>query len=304
MTSIHRLVLPALLAAAGSAHAAEVPIGDFFKDPEFKNVSVSPTGEYITVSVPQGDRTVLAAFRVSDMALVGKWDYGEKKHIDAVTWVNDERFFMYVSRKLGRFDFHVGTPDVYASNVDGTKRMDVPNGGTYAIRAITPEDPSNIVVERSSGLGDTVLSKLNVYNGQIRTMATVAIFDADFVVTDDGEPMYAHGTQKDLTEVTMRRDGDNRWTTIHTSNASGSEQVPVRMHSDGKRVVFEVSDAGEPRRVVLMDPATGESEPLSSNPNVESTNFLPSSSRCATPTACRRTTSSTRPIPSRSPTPG
>ena len=279
MTSIHRLALPVLLAAAGSAQAVEVPIGDFFKDPEFKNVSLSPTGEYITVSVPQGDRTVLAAFRVADMQLVGKWDYGEKKHIDAVTWVNDERFFMYVSRKLGRFDFHVGTPDVYASNVDGTKRMDVPNGGTYAIRALTPDDPSNIVVERSSGLGDTVLSKLNVYNGQIRTMATVPIFDADFVVSEEGEPMFAHGTQKDLTQVTMRRAGDNKWTTIHTSNDSGSEQVPRRMAADGKRVVFEVSRAGEPMQVVLMDPATGESEPLSSNPNVESTSFLPSSDR-------------------------
>ena len=35
MTSIRRLALPVLLAAAGSAHAAEVPVGDFFKDPEW-----------------------------------------------------------------------------------------------------------------------------------------------------------------------------------------------------------------------------------------------------------------------------
>src|SRR5688500_20215208 len=158
----YTVVLVVMLAALGMrAEAREVPVADFFKDPEFKNVSLSPSGEYITVSVPQGDRTVLAAFRVSDMRLVGKWDYGEKKHIDAVTWVNDERFFMFVSRKLGRFDFHVGTPDVYASNVDGTQRIAVPNGGTDAIRAITPDDPSDIVVERSSALGDTVLPQRN-----------------------------------------------------------------------------------------------------------------------------------------------
>lgn len=278
MTMLHRLALPLLLAAAGSAHATEVPIGDFFKDPEFKNVSLSPSGEYITVSVPQGDRTVLAAFRVSDMKLIGKWDYGEKKHIDSVVWVNDDRFFMFVSRKLGRFDFHVGTPDVYASNVDGTQRMDVPNGGTYAIRAITPEDPSNIVVERASGLGDTVLSKLNVYNGQVRTIATVPIFNADFVVSDDGQPMYAHGTQEDLTEVTMRRDGD-RWTTVHRTNEAGSEHRPVRMDADGKRVIVEVSDEGEAPRVVAVEPGSGDGELLSRNPNVAPDSYLPSSDR-------------------------
>jgi dipeptidyl aminopeptidase/acylaminoacyl peptidase len=278
MTMIHRLVLP-LLFAAGTAHAAEVPIGDFFKDPEFKNVSLSPSGEYITVSVPQGDRTVLAAFRVSDMKLIGKWDYGEKKHIDSVVWVNDDRFFMFVSRKLGRFDFHVGTPDVYASNVDGTQRMDVPNGGTYEIRAITPEDPSNIIVQRPSGLGDTVLSKLNVYNAQVRTIATVPIFSADFVVSDDGEPMYAHGTQEDTTEVTMRRDGDNRWTTVHRTNEAGSEHRPIRMDADGKRVIVEVSDAGEAPRVVAVEPGKGDAELLSRNPNVTPDAYLPSSDR-------------------------
>jgi hypothetical protein len=84
------------------ARAERLPVGDFFKDPEFTSVSLSPTGEYITVSKPEGDRTLLAAFRVKDMKLVGKWDYGKNRHIDRVRWVNDERFFMFVSLKLGK----------------------------------------------------------------------------------------------------------------------------------------------------------------------------------------------------------
>ncbi|MCX7032425.1 MAG: hypothetical protein NT046_00410, partial [Arenimonas sp.] len=74
MKFVRRLILPLLLAAGAPVQAVEVPVGDFFKDPEFTSVSLSPTGEYITVSMPQADRTVLAAFRVSDMKLVGKWD--------------------------------------------------------------------------------------------------------------------------------------------------------------------------------------------------------------------------------------
>src|SRR5690606_16759708 len=104
MSKIVCALLLAWLAASGPL-SAKVPIEDLFKDPEFSSVSLSPTGEYITVSIPQGDRTVLAAFRVSDMSLVGKWDYGANRHIDRVRWVNDSRFFMYVSRKVGRYDF-------------------------------------------------------------------------------------------------------------------------------------------------------------------------------------------------------
>ena len=121
MTFIRNLLLSVLLfaAATASAQAPKVAIGDFFKDPEFTSVSLSPTGEFLTVSVPQGDRTVLAAFKVSDMSLVGKWDYGEKRHIDRVRWVNDRRFVMYVTRKVGRFDARIGTADLYATDVDG-----------------------------------------------------------------------------------------------------------------------------------------------------------------------------------------
>src|SRR5215216_6378086 len=99
-TTMSFRVLFALLLwiTAPLVQAERLPVETFFKDPEFTSVSLSPTGEYITVSVPQGDRTVLAAFKVDGMRLVGKWDYGAMRHIDRVSWVNDERFFLFVSK--------------------------------------------------------------------------------------------------------------------------------------------------------------------------------------------------------------
>ena len=63
---------PLAIPATVLAKPPQLPIGDFFKDPEFTSVSLSPSGKYVTVSVPQGDRTVLAAFEVDGMKLVGK----------------------------------------------------------------------------------------------------------------------------------------------------------------------------------------------------------------------------------------
>jgi dipeptidyl aminopeptidase/acylaminoacyl peptidase len=265
-----------LLSMAAAVQAVEVPLGDFFKDPEFTSVSLSPSGEYITVSVPQGDRTVLAAFRVADMKLVGKWDYGEKKHIDRVRWVNDERFFMFVSRKVGRFDARVGTPDVYASNVDGTKRADIPNGGFYQIVDMLWDDPKHILVARS--IDSAYLSRMNVYDGEVRTVATAPIRFGTFVLDHDGEVRYAVGQEENNDSVTLRRNGDS-WVTLHRSEMGGSTRMPMGFDADNKRVIFQVSDKGEPARTVLSDPsADGAADALlSANPNVEATGWLSSS---------------------------
>ena len=267
-------MLLALLPA--TAGAREVPVGDFFKDPEFSNVSLSPTGEYITVSVPQEDRTLLAAFRVSDMKLIGKWDYGSMRHIDRVMWVNDERFFMYVSRKVGRFDFRIGTPDVYASNVDGTKRTDIPNGGLYQLVDKLKQDPRRIMVSRS--IDSAYLFTMDVHDGETRTVATAPIRFGSFMVDSTGAVRYAMGMEENRDSVTLRRNEDGKgWTEIHRAPMGGAVRDPIGFDASDKKVWFKVSQDGEPEQIVLVDPETNASSPVSSNPNVVPDSYLGSS---------------------------
>ena len=268
------LLLAATAPLSVAVAADQVPVGDFFKDPEFTSVSLSPTGEYITVSKPQGDRTVLAAFRVADMELVGKWDYGEKKHIDRVLWVNDNRFLMFVSLKLGRFDFRVGTPDVYASNVDGTQRADMPNLGVYDVVDLTWDDPRTILVQRS--VESAFLSKYDIYNGRVTTVATAPVRFGNFVLDNEGKVRYVVGQEEDTTGVTMRRDGE-RWVPIHQTEMGGDVLTPVMFSKDNRQVFFEASEKGGPAALVLMDPETGKQVPVVSNPNVESDAYVLSS---------------------------
>lgn len=264
-----------LLATGGVASAERLPVGTFFKDPEFTSVSLSPTGEYITVSKPVGDRTLLAAFRVADMKLVGKWDYGANRHIDRVRWVNDERFLMYVSRKIGRFDFRVGTPDVSASNVDGTKRIDIPNGGFYDIVDMIWHDPENILVQRS--VDSAFLFKMDVYTGRTRTVATAPLRFGGFVVDHAQNVRYAVGQAEDRTSISLRRDGDN-WVEIHRDAMGGTVRTPLGFAADNKRVLFAISDEGEPSRLVIRDPESGaDDQLLVRNANVEPSSLLVSS---------------------------
>lgn len=270
-----KLVAFVLLLVAGPS-LATVPVADFFKDPEFSNVSLSPTGEYITVSVPQADRTVLAAFRVSDMGLVGKWDFGARRHVDRVRWVNDQRFFMYVSEKLGRYDFRVGTPDVHASNVDGSQRRVIPNGGTYQIVSTLPDEPNQILVSRS--VDSAYLFSMDVRDGRISNVASSPLRMGGFVVDHDGNVRYGYGQSRDNESITLRREG-NDWVEIHRDAMGGARRIPLMMASDNQRVLFAVSDDGTPARLVLRDPASGDETPVSHNPNVEASDWLVSSDR-------------------------
>lgn len=260
-----------LLLVGGTAAADEVPMGDFFKDPEFTSVTLSPTGEYMSVSVPRGDRTVLAMFNVADMELLNIWDYGAKNHIDHVVWVNDERFFMYVTKKVGKFDTRVGMADVYASNVDGTGRTDIVHGGTYRIVDTTRHDPDNILVSRS--IESAYLFKMDVDDGRTVKIATAPLRYGTFLVDNTGELRYAMGQDDDTNLVTLRRDGDD-WTEVHRAPMGGDVRRPLGFAADQKHVYVMVSHEGAPARIVLVDPETGSERELSGNPNVDPVDVL------------------------------
>lgn len=262
-----------VLVLVGSA-SAKVPIVDLFKDPEFSSVSLSPTGEYIVVSVPQADRTVLAAFQVSDMKLIGKWDYGRQYHAERVRWVNDRRFFAYVTRKLGRYDFRVGTADVYASDVDGKRRVTVPNGGTYQIVDMLEMEPDHILVQRS--IDSAFLFKMDVNTGAVRTMATAPVRFGSFLVDHAGQLRYVVGIEENQDTVTMRRVGDE-WEEIHRASMGSSRLLPQGFDPGNKLVYTQISEDGEPAKLYAVDAETEARTLLSGNENVEASGYLYSS---------------------------
>lgn len=273
MKMISRLVLLLVLFPLLSA-AREVPIEDFFKDPEFTAVSLSPDGKHMAVSVPQADRTVLAVVRVSDNGLVGKWDFGPDRHFRQVTWANNERLLFFVSFKTGRFDFETAKGDLYASNIDGTKRIDIKGGNNYRFVDLTPEDPQTILVERS--VENAFLFKLNVYNGNVTTVATAPVEQGTFLVDHERKPRFVAGEMNDGRNVTYRRDGE-KWTLVHESPRNGASYFPLGFAGDNRHAYLAKGEEGKPEAIVLLDTETREEKELSRNGTVDPSSLLWSS---------------------------
>lgn len=258
------------------AVAREVPIQDFFKDAEFTAVGLSPDGKHIAVSVPQADRTVLAVLRVSDQGVVGKWDFGPDRHFRQVTWANNERLLFFVSFKTGKFDFETAKGDLYASNIDGTKRIDIPNGNFYSFVNLTPEDPSTILVQRS--IDSAYLFKLNVYTGKTTTVASAPVEQGRFLVDHDRNPRFVYGEMNDGRNVTYRRDGE-KWTLVHESERNGATYRPLGFAGDNKNVYMAKGVEGKPESTVLLNMDTRAEKEISSNGTVSPSGYLWSSDR-------------------------
>ncbi len=256
--------------------AREVPIQDFFKDPEFNAISLSPDGKHIALSVPQADRTVLAVVRIADNVVIGKWDYGADRHFREVTWANNERLLFTVTVKTGAFDFEKPTGDLYASNIDGSKRIDIPNGRYYSLVDLTPEDPATILVQRS--VDNAYLFKLNVYNGKLTTVATAPVEQGSFLVDHEGAVRFVYGAMNDGRNRTYRRDGE-KWVLIHESERNGATYVPLGFAGDNRGVYMAKGEGGRPEALVLVDSETWQEQKLSSNGKVSPSGYLWSSDR-------------------------
>lgn len=276
MSFLKGLLLLASLLLGAQAAARQVPIDDFFKDAEFTSISLSPDGKHMAVTVPQSDRTVLAVLRVSDKGIVGKWDFGENRHFRQVLWANNDRLLFNITFKTGRYDFETARGNMYASNIDGSKRIDIPNGEYYRVVSLTPEDPRTILVERS--LANAYLSTLDVYTGKVTTVATAPVERGTFLVDHEYKPRFAYGEMNDGRNVTYRRDGD-KWTLVHESERNGATYRPLGFAADNQHVYMAKGEQGRPETVVLLDMQTREEEQLSSNGTVSPSAYLWSSDR-------------------------
>jgi acetyl esterase/lipase len=269
------LAILLLMAMPGMAAAADVPIKDFFKDAEFESVLLSPDGEHIAVVMPRSDRSLLVVLKVDDKSVVGSWDYGKDYYFQRVTWANDERILYATSFKTGRFDFQVGLRDMYASNIDGTRRIAIPHGNFYGLVDTLPGERDSVLVTRS--IENAFLFKLNVYNGKITRVASSPLDFGSFLVDHEANVRYSFGGMGDGSSLVYRRDGD-KWSMVdQASPFVGASMQPVGFSADDKQAFVLKSVKGGPQSLWRIDPVTGEGKEVSRNGTVDASRLLWSS---------------------------
>ena len=264
------LLSPALfLPVAGSVHAAEdvVPVEAFVSQQTFENPRLSTDGSYVAVSVDLGDDTHgIMVFRLADMSQTAFMKLPKYEMAIEIHWVNDTQLVYVKGGKWGAREAPYDYGEIIAMDYDGrhhkyiygwmetTKGAGLPKGhGNYAGRPLKPN--GTFYMTRSSeesALGRTILYSIDINTHNHDLVADVGPGqNLSFVMDHQGVPRFAHGWNKDETQllfVAEDSDGKN-WRKISVDGTF----VPFAFTPDGKQVYGWYSEDGGPSSLVRAD---------------------------------------------------
>lgn len=289
------LVAAALCAAQTPAPAgqAPVPLDAFVKQDSFNEIKLSPTGEYYAVSVPLGDRTVLAILRRSDLKQTGLFAMRGKTHAADFWWVNDDTVLIAIGEKQGGLDEPRLTGELATVRADGSGqklvygyRMDGDKLGSnikgrsaeyasaFLIDDLPAEEDSVLIAvwpwSRSSVDPYTEVEKLNIKSGRRVTVARAPVRRARFLIDHQGQVRFAYGADSDNKLQTYYRSGDGaNWEMIASEAADGYATIPLAFSADGGTAYLQVGSSRGPDAIYAFNPATRERTLLMRDDNVD-----------------------------------
>lgn len=281
------VLLAAWLLAAPAL--AQVDIEAYLKRDQYERVKISPTGEYMAVTVPLPDRTALAIMRRSDKTITAKAMGGEHSLVDDFWWANDERVVVAMARRLGSQDAPYATGELHAVNADGSQGMLLasPNGVSDSVGVATlrlnyeaavflidplASDERNILVSARPLSADpqTHVERMDIYNRRRISVASAPVRNASFTVDNAGEVRFAQGSGFDNVNKLYYRDGRGQdWRLINDEAKTGLVVRALGFSQDGKTSYLSSELPGGPDAIFAYDPATDVRTQLIRDPVVD-----------------------------------
>lgn len=278
MKGLRLILATAFMVGFSGPVAAQVNIENYIKKDSFRDIKISPTGEYYAATVPAEDRTALAILRRSDNKLTGTFALGRNTHVEDFQWVNPERVLISTSEKFGLLDSPQWTGELYAINADGGKaellvgmRVQGEGLGTNikgkkAERVAAflvddlPNDDKNVIISVIPFSADpyTRVEQMDVYTGRRIPIARAPVRKADFTTDNRGNVRFAHGQGTDnINKLYYRVDDKQEWTLVNDEAVSERIETPIGFSADDGVAYLQVEQAKGPDAIVAMDVASG-----------------------------------------------
>jgi len=282
------LTLVAMLSA--NAAPAAVDVSEFVRRDTFKQIKISPTGEFLAATVPREDRTGLVIIRRETGERTAAFALGKDMHVEDFVWVNDERVLMSLSEAYGQRDQPQLTGELVGVNADGSRLVNlvgyrVQSGGagtrikpreaeTVAAFLVDdlPDDDKNVVVAIWPFAQDPFAraERMDVYTGRRTTAARVPVQRARFSTDNQGVVRFARGAGTDNVSKLYYRTGDGaEWQLVNDEAQTNRVEVVLGFSADDKIAYLQVEHPQGPDSVVAFDVATGERKPVMRDDDVD-----------------------------------
>ncbi|MFY2765255.1 alpha/beta hydrolase family protein [Arenimonas sp. MALMAid1274] len=275
---------------APPARAAGVDVAAFVKRDVFRDIKISPTGEYLAATVPMEDRTGLVILQRSDGKKTASFALGKDTHIEEFNWVSNDRVLISPSQSFGQLDKPVLTGELFAVNVDGSRAENlvgfrVENAG--AGTRIRPKEAENVFAELVDDLPNedkhvivsispfsaepyTRAERLDVYTGRRTTAARVPVQRAVFATDNHGVVRFARGAGSDnASKLYYRKDADTEWELINDELKTGRVDSVIGFSPDDRIAYLRSDQRQGPDLIVAYDVASGERKTVLSDDSVD-----------------------------------
>lgn len=284
------LGLMAIGASTGAQAAGQIPISDFVKHPVYSSVKISPTGEYLAMTVDRGDQDVLTVLRTKDLSVVHVNQLPDAKSVGQFYWTSPDRLLFNSIKKFGRFAAPFNTGEWYGVNADGSQPRPLVFYGTrdatqrgkqvgnerFSLLDTLKDDDANVIMSvnypRSNDGAGTEVVLFDTMTGRRKSLVRAPRDDCGIALDAAKNPRYAvcYDSQDDqgnydLHTELYRRGDDGKWTLANSSKASG-KLLSIAWVSDSGTVYATQSDGKAPTVFGMIDTATGAFKSLFSDP--------------------------------------
>ncbi|HDS0949731.1 TPA: S9 family peptidase [Stenotrophomonas maltophilia] len=286
----------AVLAAVLSSGAAQaVDLDAYLRQEAFKDIKISPNGEYLATTLPGDDFTAVAILRTSDHSVVGSMRPPRDNHATSFHWVNDNRLLIGLAEKFGSLDAPRPTGELMGMNADGGRasllvgyRVSDRGAGTRiqpkkaeAVAGFLTDDlPGEersvvIAVWPFSDEPFTRAERMDVLSGQRTILARSPVRRASFTTDASGNVRFAHGADTDnVNKLYYRAATGGEWQLVNNEVLSGRIERAVGFSEDGALAYLQSEQPKGPDAIVSWNPQTGERRTLLRDEVVDPSSIL------------------------------
>lgn len=263
---------PLLLAAviATSTLAQPLPIEHLVGLDEYEDVRLSPTGEYLALTVPFADRTALAMVRLSDGQQLGSIQHGRGIYIDDFEWVGPDRIIYSIGERFGRLKAPQSTGELFAVGVDGKQHASLigfragkgtsnfshikrAKSESVFARLVAPlaDDPKSALISVQDLTGRELpfsrVERIDVRTGSRIVAATAPVANARFLTDHANRVRFAWGSDTDNVQHVYQRDHDQaEWRLLNDESVSGRRMFPLAFSTDNRTAYLQVEETSGP----------------------------------------------------------
>ena len=195
----------------------EIPLEDFFRNPEMSSFQLSPNGEYISYMKPweDGNRMMNVYVRKIDSDEEIRLTSASKRSLYGYGWLNDERI-AYVQDQGGDENIHI-----YAVDIDGKNDIDLTPFENIQARITDDleDDPNYILVsinKRNERIHDVY--RLNVNTGEMEMIAENPGNISGWMTDNSGKLRIATTSDGVNSSLLYRDKESDKFRTILTTN--------------------------------------------------------------------------------------